>query len=91
MVRVLTEQDDFYLLEWGRVKGVKDEAARRVDDPAAELFIFKKGYDLQEIGFCEFLFEVFFPAFFDLYIHSWPWFPVNDWAEGKFFLILAAK
>ncbi len=71
MVGVLSQQDDFDLIERGGVEGVEDEAAGRIDRSVAHLFVFEQGGDLAEIGFAKFGAEEFFPAFFDLDVHSW--------------------
>ena len=101
MVGVLSEQDDLDLIDGSGVEGVEDEAAGRIDRPVAHLFVFEQGSDLAEIGFTEFRSEEFFPAFFDLDVHSWVpdglfWFgpKVNKtmvWRQRGFFLFLQAR
>jgi hypothetical protein len=64
VIGVLSENDDFHLVERTFVEGAKNLRRRRID-PAGDIFAADKFPQRVEIGLFEFRSEMFAPAFFE--------------------------
>src|SRR2546423_3245220 len=69
VIRILTQQNQFYFIKWSSFKGVKDQLARWINGLAQCFFCFQKSYDLFEIILLKFFLQYILPTGFDLYVH----------------------